>query len=80
MKPNINKNDSSIGSSDWGESKNWRFKDLKVHFRVTGRESNPPIVLIHGFGASCDHWRNNAEFFAPAFPIARVATGTPAGI
>ena len=23
---------------------------------------------------------NKAEFFAPAFPIAKVATGTPAGI
>ncbi len=23
-----------------------------------------PIVLIHGFGASSDHWRNNAEAFA----------------
>ena len=24
----------------------------------------PSIVLIHGFGASSDHWRNNAEIFA----------------
>ena len=52
------------GTSDWGESKNWFYKDLKVHFRVTGEESNNPIVLIHGFGASCEHWRNNAEIFA----------------
>ena len=53
-----------IGSPDWGESKYWSYKDLSVHFRVTGRESDPPIVLIHGFGASSDHWRNNAEIFA----------------
>lgn len=53
-----------IRSADWGESKNWFYKDLKVHFRVTGEEANTPIVLIHGFGASCDHWRNNAEIFA----------------
>ena len=52
------------GSPDWGESKNWFYKDLRIHFRVTGKESNPPIVLIHGFGASSDHWRNNAEIFA----------------
>jgi len=52
------------GTPDWGESKNWFYKDLKVHFRVTGEEANTPIVLIHGFGASCDHWRNNAEIFA----------------
>jgi len=53
-----------MGSPDWGESKIWIYKDLNVHFRVTGKESNPPIVLIHGFGASCDHWRNNAEIIA----------------
>ena len=56
--------DPFIGSPDWGESKNWFFNDIKVHFRVTGEESNTPIVLIHGFGASSDHWRNNAEIFA----------------
>ena len=51
-------------SPDWGESKYWSYKDLRVHFRMTGKESDPPIVLIHGFGASSDHWRNNAEIFA----------------
>ncbi len=64
MKPDIYDKDPFIGSPDWGESKNWYYKDLRVHFRVTGNESNPPIVLIHGFGASSDHWRNNAEVFA----------------
>jgi len=63
MQLNIYK-DPFIGSPNWGESRNWYFKDLRVHFRVTGKESNPPIVLIHGFGASSDHWRNNAEVLA----------------
>ena len=64
MQSNIHNEGNSIGSPDWGESKNWFFKDLRVHYRVTGNESNPPIVLIHGFGASSDHWRNNAEIFS----------------
>ena len=64
MQPNIHIRNNPIGSPDWGESKNWFFKDLRVHFRVTGEGSAPPIVLIHGFGASSDHWRNNAEVFA----------------
>ena len=64
IRPNIIHESYLIGSPDWGESKIWLYKNLKVHFRVTGKESNPPIVLIHGFGASCDHWRYNAEFFA----------------
>jgi len=64
MQSNIHDEVNLRGSPDWGESKNWFYKDLKVHFRVTGEESNTPIVLIHGFGASSDHWRNNAEVFA----------------
>ena len=64
MQSNIQNEVHFTGSTDWGESKDWFYKDIKVHFRVTGKESNPPIVLIHGFGASCDHWRNNAEVLA----------------
>ena len=64
MQQNILNKEPLMGSPYWGESKYWIYKDLRVHFRVTGEESNPPIVLIHGFGASSDHWRNNAEIFA----------------
>tara|TARA_B100000965_G_scaffold315656_1_gene275910 strand:- start:1917 stop:2918 length:1002 start_codon:yes stop_codon:yes gene_type:complete len=64
IQSNCNHEESSIGSANWGESKNWSYKGLRVHYRVTGENSNVPIVLIHGFGASCDHWRNNAETFA----------------
>ena len=64
MNSNSHIKDYLNGSPDWGVSKNWFYKDLRVHFRVTGEASNPPIVLIHGFGASSDHWRNNAEIFA----------------
>tara|TARA_B100000700_G_scaffold330281_1_gene455717 strand:+ start:138 stop:1094 length:957 start_codon:yes stop_codon:yes gene_type:complete len=61
---NNHKENYDSGSPDWGESKNWVYKKLKVHFKVTGDQSNPPIVLIHGFGASSEHWRHNAEVFA----------------
>ena len=64
MQQNILNKEPLMGSPHWGESKYWSYKDLRVHFRVTGERSNPPIVLIHGFGASSDHWRNNAEIFA----------------
>ena len=64
MQQNILNKEPLMGSPHWGESKYWSYKDLRVHFRVTGEECNPPIVLIHGFGASSDHWRNNAEIFA----------------
>ena len=64
IQSNIQNEGPFLGSPDWGESKNWLYKGLRVHYRVTGEESNAPIVLIHGFGASSDHWRNNAEIFA----------------
>ena len=63
---NSHNENQQIGTPDWGESKYWFFKELRVHFRVTGKESNPPLVLVHGFGASCDHWRYNADVFASA--------------
>ncbi len=56
--------DNFIGSANWGASKYWFYENFRVHFRVTGNESDPPIVLIHGFGASSDHWRYNAEVFS----------------
>ena len=66
MQSNIDNKDLLIGDPDWGKSKYCFFNDLRVHYRVAGEESHPPIVLIHGFGASSDHWRNNAEIFAAA--------------
>ncbi len=53
-----------LDSSEWGESHNWYYRDLNVHFRAIGNETSTPLLLIHGFGASSDHWRNNAELFA----------------
>ena len=40
--------------------------DLSCHWRVLGQSSAPPIVLIHGFGASSSHWRHNAGVLAAA--------------
>ncbi|CAJ2635615.1 unnamed protein product [Trifolium pratense] len=35
----------------------WKWRDHKIHYVVQGE--GPPIVLIHGFGASAFHWRYN---------------------
>ena len=51
---------------NWGEHHNWRWNGLLCHWRVVGDKNDQPIVLIHGFGASSDHWRHNAQFFADA--------------
>ncbi|MBN2548001.1 MAG: alpha/beta hydrolase [Anaerolineales bacterium] len=37
-------------------------EDLQVHYKITGR-GNPPLVLLHGFGASLFSWREVMEPF-----------------
>ena len=37
----------------------WMWRDQKINYVEYGDESNPPILLIHGFGASVFHWRYN---------------------
>ncbi len=54
------------GSSNWGELNTWLWKGLKCRWRVSGNALHQPILLLHGFGASSCHWRNNATFFANA--------------
>ncbi len=52
--------------SNWGESHFWQWQGLRCHWRVIGKYGKPPLVLIHGFGASSAHWRNNASIFSAA--------------
>ena len=44
----------------WGYSSDWYWKGIRCHWRVLGANSHKPILLLHGFGASSAHWRNNA--------------------
>lgn len=34
----------------------WTWRGHKIHYVVQG--SGPPVVLVHGFGASAFHWRS----------------------
>lgn len=44
----------------------WTWRGHKIHYVVQGE--GPPIVLIHGFGASVFHWRSDlVAFFGFAF-------------
>ncbi len=67
MNTSATKNGKSLNpekGAEWGSSHNWDWNGLRCHWRVLGEKSHPPIVLIHGFGASSSHWRNNAGAFA----------------
>ncbi|KGG12120.1 MULTISPECIES: alpha/beta fold hydrolase [Prochlorococcus] len=55
---------SQEADSAWGKANFWSWQGLYCHWRVLGEENKKAIVLIHGFGASSSHWRNNGLFFA----------------
>jgi pimeloyl-ACP methyl ester carboxylesterase len=52
--------------ADWGDGAEWHWQGFRSHWRVLGPESGRPLLLLHGFGASSDHWRHNAEPLAAA--------------
>ncbi|XP_057829492.2 pheophytinase, chloroplastic isoform X2 [Cryptomeria japonica] len=45
----------------------WTWRDHQIHYVVQGE--GPPIVLIHGFGASVFHWRYNIPQLAKKFKV-----------
>ena len=46
------------------ESNYWIWNGFKIFWSVKGKENKNPIILLHGFGASSQHWRNNSNYFA----------------
>ena len=44
--------------------KYWNWNGFKIAWNVENQESNIPILLLHGFGASSAHWRFNIIPFA----------------
>jgi len=56
---------NSIYKSEVGEESNyWNWKGFKIFWSVKGKENAYPMILLHGFGASSKHWRNNSDYFA----------------
>ncbi len=58
----------------------WKWKNLEVAWKKEGSAINAPIrtVLIHGFGASKEHWRHNQSVWgevAPCYAIDLIGFG-----
>ncbi len=51
-------------SDERNESNYWNWNGFKIFWSVEGQENKRPMILLHGFGASSKHWRNNSNFFA----------------
>jgi pimeloyl-ACP methyl ester carboxylesterase len=57
----------------WVETgyKTWNWKGDKINYLDLGEneEAKPPLLLIHGFGASVYHWRYNIPFLARKYHV-----------
>ena len=53
----------------------WQWRDYRIHYTKAGADQaiahseRPPLVLIHGFGASTDHWRKNVAELQSDFEV-----------
>ena len=52
-------------------SQYWTWNDQTIHYVRAGnsRSPYPPLLLVHGFGASTDHWRKNIEGLGAEFDV-----------
>jgi pimeloyl-ACP methyl ester carboxylesterase len=49
----------------------WQWQQQSVYYVKAGerRADRPPLLLIHGFGASTDHWRKNVAGLSQDFEV-----------
>ncbi len=48
----------------------WQWQSHSIYYVMAGEEtSQPPLLLIHGFGASTDHWRKNIAELSQDFQV-----------
>jgi pimeloyl-ACP methyl ester carboxylesterase len=51
--------------------KYWQWRGYNVYYVQTGepQPQRPPLLLVHGFGASTDHWRKNISGLCADFQV-----------
>lgn len=49
----------------------WQWRGHSIHYVQAGEKqlNNPPLLLVHGFGASTDHWRKNIAQLQQDFQV-----------
>ena len=55
---------SSKISSEHKKYKYWNWNGFKIAWSVENEQNKTPLILLHGFGASSNHWRKNIKSFA----------------
>jgi pimeloyl-ACP methyl ester carboxylesterase len=59
--------DVNLEVSALGQQRDWMWQGWQTRYTYLRSEqgnNQPPIVFLHGFGASLGHWRQNLPFFA----------------
>ncbi|MGB7414902.1 MAG: alpha/beta fold hydrolase [Thermosynechococcaceae cyanobacterium] len=46
----------------------WNWQDRQIHYVQKGTQG-PCLLLVHGFGASTDHWRKNIEVLSQNYRV-----------
>ena len=52
------------------KSETWKWKNWEISWSLTkksNQENNINLLLVHGFGASKQHWRHNQDFLGKVF-------------
>ena len=49
----------------------WQWRGEQVYYVKAGVENptKPPLLLVHGFGASTDHWRKNIHILKENYQV-----------
>lgn len=49
----------------------WQWRGQKIYYVQAGeaKQDKPPLLLVHGFGASTDHWRKNIHQLQDEFQV-----------
>lgn len=59
---------ASTSASATPVSARWTWRGQSVHYVKQG-EQGQPLLLVHGFGASTDHWRKNIPELAQHYQV-----------
>ncbi len=62
---------STIDYNDTITGAYWQWRGHSIHYVQAGeqRSHKPPLLLVHGFGASTDHWRKNIAELRKDFAV-----------
>ncbi len=62
---------ASTASTKAIDGQYWNWRGHEIYYVQAGSDcsQHPPLLLVHGFGASTDHWRKNVEELSLEFQV-----------